>query len=484
MKASASAGRNGWGIVTHRAISGSWQTANSAFASAGRHGRRMRSSMVRIVPGSPSTDGDAVMAVWGAPTATRTTPSAPSAPRLELVDAVRVAGHRGSTPGRRADRRGGRHDRGHEPGHGRGRPRQHGQPPPVRRARRAPCSSARPRSARPPRAIAFEPAGEQTLKGKAGAGPGLASAAGRRASAAAAAAPRRSEAPFVGRDDELRLLKDLFHATAASGARGSSRSSGRPGSARAGSRWEFDKYLDGARSRTSGGTTAARRLRRGHHLLGARRDGPPPRPACVETDDEATTRAKIAETVAAARPRPDGAPLDRAARSWRCSASTWRHRVGRAVRRVADVLRADGGDGARSSIVFEDFHWADSGLARLRRPPARVVASAADLRRHAGAAGAARRRPDWGAGKRSFTSICPRAALRPAMRELLAGLVPGPARGGARDDRRPRRRHPALRRRDRPDARSPTGGSRSEDGVYRPAGDLTQPRRPGDAARR
>ena len=48
-------GQEWLGIVTHRAISGSWQTASTAGASAGRHGRRTSSSMVRIVPGSPST---------------------------------------------------------------------------------------------------------------------------------------------------------------------------------------------------------------------------------------------------------------------------------------------------------------------------------------------------------------------------------------------------------------------------------------------
>ena len=35
------------------------------------------------------------------------------------------------------------------------------------------------------------------------------------------------------------------------------------------------------------------------------------------------------------------------------------------------------------------------------------------------------RRPDWGAGKRSFASIYLEPLPEPAMRELLAGLVPG-----------------------------------------------------------
>ena len=62
------------------------------------------------------------------------------------------------------------------------------------------------------RAIVFEPAGEQVLRGKTAPVP-----AWRAVRVVAGSGGRgRSEvleAPFVGRDDELRLLKDLFHAT-------------------------------------------------------------------------------------------------------------------------------------------------------------------------------------------------------------------------------------------------------------------------------
>ncbi len=60
------------------------------------------------------------------------------------------------------------------------------------------------------KAIAFEPAGEQLLKGKASPVPAyramrvVAERGGRNRS-------ETLEAPFTGRDTELRLLKDLFH---------------------------------------------------------------------------------------------------------------------------------------------------------------------------------------------------------------------------------------------------------------------------------
>ena len=66
------------------------------------------------------------------------------------------------------------------------------------------------------------------------------------------------EAPLVGRDRELRLVKELFHARRGGRPSGccwsstASRASARPGSA-----WEFEKYVDGLSARPCGGTAAA-----------------------------------------------------------------------------------------------------------------------------------------------------------------------------------------------------------------------------------
>ena len=120
--------------------------------------------------------------------------------------------------------------------------------------------------------------------------------------------------------------------------------------------------------------------------------------------------------------------------------------------------------------MFEDLHFADTGLLDFidhllewsRGVPIYVVTLARPE--------LLERRPDWGAGKRNFivaatSSRCP----RPAMRELLAGLVPGPAGVGRRGDRRPRRRHPAVRGRDGAHAASRMAGSSRDGGVYVPA---------------
>ena len=76
-------------------------------------------------------------------------------------------------------------------------------------------------------------------------------------------------------------------------------------------------------------------------------------------------------------------------------------------------------------MVFEDLQWADPGLLDFidallewsRSFPIFVLTLARPE--------LLERRPDWGAGKRSFTSIFLEPLPAAAMHELLAGLVPG-----------------------------------------------------------
>ena len=149
--------------------------------------------------------GDAVMAVWGAPIAREDDAERAVRAALDLVDAVRTLGRRrrrarSRGARRRADRRGRGHHRRGRPGHGRRRPRQHRQPAPVALRRRAPCWSARRPSGPPRRAIAFEPAGEQVLKGKAAPVPAWRAL---RVVAKIGGVGRAEglEPPFVGRDE-------------------------------------------------------------------------------------------------------------------------------------------------------------------------------------------------------------------------------------------------------------------------------------------
>ena len=164
---------------------------------------------------------------------------------LELVDAVRALGpevqaRAGVLTGEAAVTLGVA-----RPGHGRRRPRQHRVAPAVRRRAghgpRRRGDAPRGGRARSP----SRPPASTVLKGK-----DAPVAAWRALRVVAERGGRgradRLEAPFVGRDAELRLLKDLFHATVARAvARGSSRSPARPASARRRLAWELLKYLDG-----------------------------------------------------------------------------------------------------------------------------------------------------------------------------------------------------------------------------------------------
>src|SRR3954469_16015873 len=59
------------------------------------------------------------------------------------------------------------------------------------------------------------------------------------------------EAPFVGRDRELRMVKELFHATAEDKRARLVLVAGEPGIGKSRLAWEFEKYLDGITSHTA-----------------------------------------------------------------------------------------------------------------------------------------------------------------------------------------------------------------------------------------
>ena len=306
-------------------------------------------------------------------------------------------------------------------------------------------------------AIAFEPAGEQRPQGQGSAGAGLARAARRRRASAGAAASDGLEPPFVGRDEELRLLKDLLHATGARAARrGSSRSIGLAGHRQEPPRLGVREVHRRPRRDRLLAPGSLARLRRGHHLLGARRDGPPAGRARRDRRRGDHARARIADDARGVRARRGGATLDRAAR---CS-------------QLLGVDERRGGERdelfAAWRTFFERVAEQGPGRARLRGPPvgrhrACSTSSITSLEWSRGSPDPGltlarpellERRPDWGAGRRNFVVAVPRAAdpttdMREAARRARARVCPDAT---VARDRRARRRHPAVRRRDGPDA--------------------------------
>jgi class 3 adenylate cyclase/tetratricopeptide (TPR) repeat protein len=413
--------------------------------------------------------GDAVMAVWGAPTAHEDDAERAVRAGLEMVSAVKSLGP--SIQARAAVLTGeaavtlGATDQGIVAGdlvNTASRLQSVAQPGTVL------VGEATHRAAA--KAIAFEEAGDQLLKGRA------APVTTWRALRVVAERGGRNraetlEAPFVGRDEEIRQLKDLFHTTTRDRRTRMVSVIGPAGIGKSRLAWEFLKYVDGlvepvlwhsGRSPAYGDGITFWAL------------GEMVRARCQlrETDDAATTRAKVAEALATHVPDADERRwietallvllgVETAAAGSEQLFGAWRTFFERLAATAPVVL------------VFEDFHFADAGLIDFvdhllewsRNVPIYVLAlSRPEL---------LERRPAWGAGTRNFNSLYLDPLPEEAMRDLLTGLVPGlPAAALkviiARADGIPLYAVETVR------ALVADGRLIERDGVYQPVGDLTR----------
>ena len=342
--------------------------------------------------------GDAVMAVWGTPVATEDDAERAVRAALDLVAAVSALGDEIGAPGLRA--RAGvltgeaavnvgatgegmvagdlvntasRIQSVADPGLG------------LRRRLHAPRDRA---------AVAYESAGEHELKGKEQ--PTTLWRAQRIVSARRGdLRSERLEAPFVGRERELRQVKELFHATAEERRAQLVSVTGIAGIGKSRLAWEFYKYFDGIVETVYVAPRALPRLRRGRHLLGARRHG------------------------ADALPDRRGRAAGRRARE--AAGDVGEHLLDEDERRLVEPAlaqllglgEADAGDRQElfaawrlfferlsdsypTVLVFEDLQWADESLLDFVEYLLEWSRKPSALRDHAGAARAAREAPDVG----------------------------------------------------------------------------------------
>jgi class 3 adenylate cyclase/tetratricopeptide (TPR) repeat protein len=271
--------------------------------------------------------------------------------------------------------------------------------------------------------IAYESTGTHQVKGKSEA---IATWRALRVIAARRGGGRATglEAPFVGRDAEFRLAKELFHSAADERKARLVSVVGVAGIGKSRLAWEFEKYLDG--------------------LL---EDVYWHRGRCLSYGDGVTYWA-LAEMVRMRARIAEGEPVETATARLRAMLTEhvpdveereWleprlAHLLGLGEPAAADhddlfsawrLLFERLADKSPTILVFEDLQWADDALLDFieyllewsRSHPLFVLTLARpDI---------ADRHPSWGAGKRDFTSLFLEPLAPAAMVELLGGLVPG-----------------------------------------------------------
>jgi len=232
------------------------------------------------------------------------------------------------------------------------------------------------------------------------------------------------EPPFIGRERELRMVKDFFHASAEENKAHLVSLLGIAGIGKSRLAWEFEKYVDGlveevfwhrGRCLAYGDGVAYWALAEMVRM----------RCGIAEEEEPVSAREKLRAALAEYIPDPDErqwveprlaqlvalegtAPGDE-----ENLFSAWRILFERLAEQSPTVL------------LFEDMHWADDGLLDFleyllewsRNLPLFVLLFARPE--------FADERPSWGAGRRGFSSVYLEPLSPQAMGDLLSGLVPG-----------------------------------------------------------
>ena len=271
-------------------------------------------------------------------------------------------------------------------------------------------------------AIAFDAAGSLTLKGK--------QAQVRAWRALRVVAERQGqnrmaiEPPFVGRTEEMRLVKELLHATGREGKARVVSVTGIGGIGKSRLLWELQKYVDGlyetiwwhhGRCPSYGDGITFWALGEMVRM----------RAGIAETDSPGVSRSKLSASVAQHIPDEDERRWleprlafllgldDRPTGGGEEIFAAWRT----FFERISDA--------GSVVMVFEDLQWADTGLLEFiesllewsRNHPIFIVTlSRPEL---------AERRPAWGAGTRNLMSLHLEPLADSTMTELVRGLVPG-----------------------------------------------------------
>jgi class 3 adenylate cyclase/tetratricopeptide (TPR) repeat protein len=272
-------------------------------------------------------------------------------------------------------------------------------------------------------AIAYEPAGEHELKGKSEPVPlyrALRITAGRRGALKSAGL----EPPFVGRKRELRLVKELFHASAEEGKAHLVSVVGIAGTGKSRLGWEFFKYTDGLSEELW--WHRGRCLAYGEGVAyWALAEMVRSRAQVAEGEEQDSARAKLQVALDDYIPDQEERRFvearlaellgleDGTSRSKEELFGAWRLLFERLAATAPVVL------------VFEDMQWADSSLIEFvahllewsRDHPIFVLCL--------GRAELQQRQPELGRASRSQTTLFLEPLAADSMEALLDGFVPG-----------------------------------------------------------
>ncbi len=371
--------------------------------------------------------GDAVMAVWGTPSAHEDDAERAVRTALDLVDAVTALGQEMGTPELRARV-------GVKTGEAAVTIGATGQ---GMVAGDLVNTASRIQGAAPPgsvyvgdaakrateAAIVYEDAGLHTLKGKAQ--PvrlwralrviGLRKGALRSS---------RLEAPFVGRDGDFRLIKELFHASSEEGRTRLVSVIGHAGMGKSRLSWELRKYTAGLASPVL--WHLGRCLSYGEGVTyWALAEMVRRRASIADGEDPVTALPKLQEMLEAWFPDEDE-------RRW--VEPRLAHLAGleeRTARDPQDLFGAWGRFFERMAehrptlMVFEDLQWAEAALLDFIRYLMDGSRNHALFILTLARPEIIERYPEWGAGKSGFTQLYLEPLSRNAMEQLLSGLVPG-----------------------------------------------------------
>jgi len=271
--------------------------------------------------------------------------------------------------------------------------------------------------------VVYEDAGSFELKGKEGLTPlwrALRIVSGLRGSLKS----HGLEAPFVGRDRELRTIKDLFHASADEGKARLLSITGIAGIGKSRLAWEFYKYFDGIAETIY--WHRGRCLPYGEGVTyWALADMVRMRCRIAEDDDAAQglekMRAVLDEHLVDPEERAFVEPRLAHLLGYAEQAEHEKHDLFAAWRLFFERLTAT----YPTVLAFEDLQWADESLLDFieylldwsRDHPLFVVTLARPE--------LLERRTTWGAGRRNFTSLFLEPLPHEVMDEILSGLVPG-----------------------------------------------------------